>query len=201
MSTFPLQRQPLDPGDHHHRQHPRPRRREAGAREALDQHRAPALVDLGDRAADLGIDDRDRREVEVDPGEADVVVEHPVDAVGGGADDPLDVVDAIELLEDDVGDRLGDRPSDLGDQALLRAVVVGDQALRLARARGDLGEAGSRVALGLHHLERRLEDPLAGAGRGAAAAGGCGRLAQAAAPSIAGSSPIAASFFDSDFAA
>ena len=56
------------------------------------------------------------------------------------------------------------------------------------------------VAVGLQHLEARLEQALARAGRRPARAGPlAAAIAQAAAPS--GSMPIAASFFDSDFIA
>ena len=100
---------------------------------------------------------------------------------------------------------LGEVAADRGDQAVLGAVVVGDQRLRLAGAGRDLGDGEAGVAVGLHHLDRRLEDPLAGAGgrpspRLWLPAAVAMRYAWAPA-SIAGSRPIAASFFESDFAA
>ena len=82
--------------------------------------------------------------------------------------------------------------------------MVGDQRLVLARPRGDLGDGEAGVAVRLQHLEAGLEDPLPGARRRAPGRGlwRGGRRAQAARrPSIAGSSPIAASFFDRAFIA
>ena len=106
---------------------------------------------------------------------------------------------------DGLNDRRRDQLAELGgdgcNEALLRAEVVRDQRLVLTRACRDLGDCQARVAVRLHHLQAGVEQAVTRAARGPARAGPqCGRLAQAVA-SIAGSSPIAASFFESDLAA
>jgi hypothetical protein len=156
----------------------------------------------GERPASphLGIDDGDRGQIEVDPADTHVAVEHPLDSGDGVGDDALDPSHLAELAEDLGGDLLGHRAGDGRHQALLGAVVVGDQRLRLAGPGRHLGEARPGIALGLHHLECRFEDALAGARRGAPARTWRCCWAHAVA-SIAGSRPIAASFFESAFAA
>src|SRR5207244_611999 len=88
-------------------------------------------------------------------------------------------------------------------QALLGAEVVGDQRLRLPGRGGHLRDRQAGVAVRLQDVDRGLEDPLAGAGGRPSPAGGSrSRWCWGhAAASIAGSRPIAASFFESDFAA
>src|SRR5262249_35897980 len=109
-----------------------------------------------------------------------------------------------------VPDRLGDGGRDLDAQpaarrcheALLGAEVVGDQGLVLACARGHLGNGEPGVGIRLQHLEAGLEDALASArGRAPGPGPGLRRCAHAAAASIAGLSPIAASFLDRAFIA
>ena len=106
-----------------------------------------------------------------------------------------------DRLNDRGRDELAELGGDSCHQALLGAEVVGDQRLVLAGARRDLGDREAGIAVGLHHLQAGIEQAVASPARGPAGPSAqWGRLAQAAA-SIAGSSPIAASFFESDLAA
>ena len=185
----------------------------AGRRGALGSSRTstspPLLVDLRDRATDLRLDHRHRRQVEVEARHPFVVVEDTLrlPARRRGPRASTVVAPSIAARTSSVIISATARPA-APHQALLGAEVVRDQRLRLPGAGGDLGNGQTGVAVGLEHLDRRLQDALARAGGGAAAAGGrragpCGRGCCPhgyAVASIAGSSPIAASFFESDLA-
>ena len=207
----PLERHALHSRDHHHGEDACPGlcQSVAGLGQQTNEHLAPLLVHLGDSPADLRFDHRHRGKVEIETGDPLVVVEDLLDTGIHAADDSLDRRRPVDRIQHRVGDHLGDRSAGGLHETLLRAVVVGDQGLRLARPRSHLRHRQAGVAVRLQHLDRGLQDALSCAGRGPAPAhsrcrsgGGLrGRRWCHAVASIAGSRPIAASFFESDFAA
>ena len=169
----------------------------------LGERLAERDLGLGHDLADLGLDDRLGGEVEVDPLDPGVRVDHAPDAGGEAAHELVGGLRLADLHEDLRDQDLGDLTGDRGDEALLGAEVVGDQPLVLARGRGDLGRGHARVAVALEDVERAVADPLPGARRGTPGPDPCRRWCgrHAGVGAAIGSMPIAASFFESDFIA